>query len=383
MTVTHGYAFPGSGFGTNEDAYQVLTPANFRIGGGFKHASPKSYTGQFPEKFILPPGSLVISMTDLSKAGDTLGSPALLPEGRTYLHNQRIGRVSIHRPDLLDIRFVNYFLRSTPYRDHILGTASGSTVRHTSPDRILDFMTELPTLYEQRAIAEVLGALDDKIAANQQSSHLALRLAILSVPTGMPKIRLGAVTAYNRSSINPDGVQEPRVKHYSLPAFDASKVPTTESPLNIKSSKVLLLNPVVLLSKLNPRTPRIWEVPSIDGICLASGEFLALEPIGFSTSALWAVLSQKEVTRALEERVSGTSGSHQRVLPNDVLALEIHDPNEMSDSLRDLIGASTALSHSLSVENTELSRLRDTLLPALMSGKLHVKDAERAVEDVL
>ncbi|WP_181133461.1 restriction endonuclease subunit S [Rathayibacter sp. AY2B7] len=286
-------------------------------------------------------------------------------------------------PLKLDQAFLYYSLLSETVQQRILNHGTGSTVVGIRQPALLSVSIPAPELAEQRAIAEVLGALDDKIAANQQSSHLALRLAILSVPTGMPKIRLGAVTAYNRSSINPDGVQEPRVKHYSLPAFDASKVPTTESPLNIKSSKVLLLNPVVLLSKLNPRTPRIWEVPSIDGICLASGEFLALEPIGFSTSALWAVLSQKEVTRALEERVSGTSGSHQRVLPNDVLALEIHDPNEMSDSLRDLIGASTALSHSLSVENTELSRLRDTLLPALMSGKLRVKDAERAVEDVL
>jgi len=35
------------------------------------------------------------------------------------------------------------------------------------------------------------------------------------------------------------------------------------------------------------------------------------------------------------------------------------------------------------LESVRLAELRDTLLPQLMSGKLRVRDAERAVEDVL
>ena len=37
--------------------------------------------------------------------------------------------------------------------------------------------------------------------------------------------------------------------------------------------------------------------------------------------------------------------------------------------------------HQATVESRTLAKLRDTLLPQLMSGKLRVKDAEKLVED--
>ena len=67
--------------------------------------------------------------------------------------------------------------RADDYRHHILATASGSTVHHTSPSRIYEFRTTLPPLDEQRAIAGVLGALDDKIEQNQQTAWALERLA--------------------------------------------------------------------------------------------------------------------------------------------------------------------------------------------------------------
>src|SRR5699024_12615782 len=60
----------------------------------------------FPAEYELKPGDLVITMTDLSKGGDTLGLPALIPDGRTYLHNQRIGLVEIIDPNRVSKPFL-------------------------------------------------------------------------------------------------------------------------------------------------------------------------------------------------------------------------------------------------------------------------------------
>ena len=122
---------------------------------------------------------MVVTMTDLSKAGDTLGYPALVPRmpGRRYLHNQRIGLVEIKEGAEADKRFLFYRLRASDYRHHILATASGSTVRHTSPGRIREFETMLPAITEQRAIAGVLGTLDDKIEHNRRTARALERLA--------------------------------------------------------------------------------------------------------------------------------------------------------------------------------------------------------------
>ena len=179
IRVKHGFAFKGAHFTEEVRPDVLLTPANFAIGGGFQDARLKYYAGPVPDGYVLQPGDLVITMTDLSKAADTLGYPALIPNSaeRRYLHNQRIGLVAICDEAPLDKRFLFYRLRADDYRNHILATASGSTVHHTSPSRVYEFRTALPPLDEQRAIADVLGALDDKIEQNGQTAQAVERLA--------------------------------------------------------------------------------------------------------------------------------------------------------------------------------------------------------------
>ena len=177
--VKHGCAFKGEYFTEAETPDVLVTPGNFAIGGGFLADKSKFYAGPVPDDYILQEGDLVVTMTDLSKAGDTLGYPALVPRilGRRYLHNQRIGLVEIKEGADADKRFLFYRLRASDYRHHILATASGSTVRHTSPGRIREFETTLPAITEQRAIAGVLGSLDDKIEQNRRTAQALDRLA--------------------------------------------------------------------------------------------------------------------------------------------------------------------------------------------------------------
>jgi len=164
MDISHGYAFKGEFFSEEPTDHILLTPGNFKIGGGFKADKLKFYKGDFPTKYILQPNDIVVTMTDLSKEADTLGYSAVVPEikGKQVLHNQRIGRVKL-KSDLADIKFINWVMRTAEYRWHIIGSASGSTVSHTSPARILGYKFMLPPLQEQRAIAAVLSSLDDKI----------------------------------------------------------------------------------------------------------------------------------------------------------------------------------------------------------------------------
>ena len=179
IRVKHGFAFKSAHFTEEVSSDVLLTPANFAIGGGFQDARLKYYAGPVPDSYVLQPGDLVITMTDLSKAADTLGYPALIPNSaeRRYLHNQRIGLVEICHDAPLDKRFLFYRLRAGDYRHHILATASGSTVHHTSPSRVYEFRTALPPIDEQCAIAGVLGALDDKIEHNRQTVQAVERLA--------------------------------------------------------------------------------------------------------------------------------------------------------------------------------------------------------------
>jgi type I restriction enzyme S subunit len=174
IDVKHGFAFPGEFIHDEPRGDILLTPGNFAIGGGFKGDKFKYYDGPVPDDFVLTEGDLLVTMTDLSKESDTLGLPAFVPshsEGRRYLHNQRLGKVLLRAPNVLDRTYLHYRLRAADYRHEILAGATGTAIKHTSPERIKRFRFLRPSLSEQHAISAILGTLDDKIELNRRMSE--------------------------------------------------------------------------------------------------------------------------------------------------------------------------------------------------------------------
>lgn len=169
VEIKHGFAFDGRYFRDTPPGDFLVTPGNFNIGGGFNRSNVRYYCGPEVAGFLLEPGDLIVTMTDLSKAGDTLGYGALVPaDGRRYLHNQRIGRVTIKSGARIRLRYAHWLMRTPDYRAKVLGSATGSTVRHTSPSRISAFAFHLPPLKEQELISGLLDFLDDKIELNRR-----------------------------------------------------------------------------------------------------------------------------------------------------------------------------------------------------------------------
>lgn len=163
IDIKHGFAFKGEFFSDEEKEHVLLTPGNFKIGGGFNDSKFKYYSGEIPKDYILNKGDVIITMTDLSKEGDTLGYSAKIPsvKDKIFLHNQRLGLV-IFKSEESDPEFLYWKLRDREYRHWVLATATGTTVKHTSPSRILDFEFALPPILEQKIIAKILSDLDKK-----------------------------------------------------------------------------------------------------------------------------------------------------------------------------------------------------------------------------
>ncbi len=163
VIIKHGYAFSGEGITDVPTENILLTPGNFLIGGGWKDGK-KYFKGSIPSDYILKQDDLIVTMTDLSKDADTLGYPALIPNDPTkeFLHNQRIGVVTVNEK-LASKKYVYFLLRFSEYQRYVVNSATGSTVRHTSPTRIQSFEFLKPQVPEQCAIATVLSSLDDKI----------------------------------------------------------------------------------------------------------------------------------------------------------------------------------------------------------------------------
>ena len=173
IIIKHGYAFKGQNISTIDNNVVLVTPVNFAIGGGFKEDKCKYFDAEYPDDYVLKADDLIVTMTDLSKAIDTLGYSALVPDGkskRVYLHNQRIGLVTINS-DELNKHYIYWFMRSSYYQKMIAATSTGSTVHHTSPDRILDIEIELPKLENQNKIAAFLDNIENLIQLNVEINN--------------------------------------------------------------------------------------------------------------------------------------------------------------------------------------------------------------------
>jgi hypothetical protein len=224
-------------------------------------------------------------------------------------------------------------------------------------------------------IAGLLGALDDKIAANERVIETAESLMFATAESVREYAPLSSLAARSTASVSPRDFDD-TVAHFSLPAFDDGATPRLAAAGSVRSGKLLLSQPCVLFAKLNPRIPRIWNVASLPPqMAVASTEFVVLRPIGVDTSALWSALRQRDVLRTLQQRVAGTSGSHQRIQPRDLLDVRVRDVRRLAPAASRTITVLGALCQARRAECVRLGAVRDALLPLLISGKVRVGDA--------
>jgi type I restriction enzyme S subunit len=86
------------------------------------------------------PGDVLIVMTCQTPKGEILGIPGRVPnDGRTYLHNQRMGLVKIIDYQKVDLGFLYYLFLSSGFNAHLFGSATGAKILHTAPSRIENY----------------------------------------------------------------------------------------------------------------------------------------------------------------------------------------------------------------------------------------------------
>ncbi|WP_241011003.1 restriction endonuclease subunit S [Mycobacterium camsae] len=220
----------------------------------------------------------------------------------------------------------------------------------------------------RRPIGALLGAFDDKLAANARVIAVAEALMTALVEQVDHDTALSDLAERSTASIDPRGVQG-AVAHYSLPAFDAGTRPALVDALAIKSTKFLLTEPCVLFSRMNPRIPRIWNVACLPAeTALASTEFVVLRPIGVHTSVLWAALRQRRILATLQQMAEGVTGSRQRIRPHELLGAAVRDVRRLNAESAKAVAALSERCERLRSESEKLAAMRDALLSVVISG---------------
>ena len=80
--------------------------------------------------------------------------------------------------DDVDLRFVKHVISSDYFLQYLENTATGSVIKNVPLRAMRDFPINLPPLPEQRAIAQILSSLDDKIELNLQMNKTLEEMAM-------------------------------------------------------------------------------------------------------------------------------------------------------------------------------------------------------------
>lgn len=301
------------------------------------------------------------------------------------------GQRTMHlRPDssVVDGRYLYYLLISAEVQSRLLGLAMGSTVPHLRVPDVKEFL--LPTFHDrddQTAIAEVLGALDDKIAANDRVITTASRLGKSefhrAVAEGL-QVTIGDVAELVTRGVAPKYTQEDGLLVLNQKCVRDQVVSLGPARLTStkRSDKVLRRHDVLVNSTGQGTLGRVgrWledvEATVDSHITIVRFDRALVDPVcaGFAVMRL---------ERQIETLAEGSTG--QTELRRDLLAgLTITVPERPQQAaLGQRLATYDALLTQLRHESASLAATRDELLPLLMSGRIRVRDAEKVVEEVV
>lgn len=400
--VIPGYAFKGKDFGSF--GYPVvkigdINPPNVDLATCMRIPDEKV---RGLEKFILRYGDFVLAMT-----GATLGKVGVFRSQEIGYLNQRVAKFE-SKPGLSDKKFLYYLITNPQVANEIVNRGLGSAQPNISGRDIESIIVDVPSLPTQTAIAEILSSLDDKIELNNKINQELEALAqalfkrwfvdfefpnengepykssggvmvdseLGEIPKGWEVGNLNQIAKLLKKSIKPFEHPDVVYYHYSLPEFDSGKIPSIDLGEKILSSKYQVEEHSILVSKLNPRIPRVWTIikPSKNSIC--STEFQVLKPIDdiFFPFVNCLCLSEGYVN-SIQSKVTGTSSSHQRVNPNDIINYEMTLPTSLLiNQFHGAVYESLIIIDKNRTENVQLKTLRDTLLPKLISGELKINE---------
>ena len=310
----------------------------------------------------------------------------------------------------IDTRFVSYFLQSHEGQTSLGAQSLGSVQQVINLRDLKTVKVPLPPLAEQKAIAAVLGALDDKIELNRrmnatleamaralfqswfvdfdpvrakldgrQPTGLDAATAALfpsafqesdlgPIPKGWTAGKLGDIASNPRRGVQPDEIKAntPYIALEHMPRRCIALGEWADSA-DVASGKSAFKKGEVLFGKLRPYFHKVGVAP-IDGVC--STDILVLAPkspewFGF----LLGHASSDELIQFTDLASTGTK--MPRTNWGDVSSFKVAiSPVPVAAAFTRFMEPLLEHIHANLHQSRTLATLRDTLLPKLLSGAL-------------
>lgn len=293
--------------------------------------------------------------------------------------------------------YIMYSINSEYFRKNAILNSTGSTRMRIGLNELKSLPIIVPKLEEQKKIASILSTVDEQIdnvdalieknkelkkglmqkLLSQGIGHTAFKKTeIGEIPEEWKVSKLGQLFYINTKSVEPSKLEED-ILHYSLPAFDESRVPVKQSSIEIKSNKYLIEENSILVSKLNPRIKRIWLVNKVNFIKqICSTEFInyvAINKENVNLKYFEQYFNSDIFQQELLNRESGSTGSRKRVTPNSTMDIKIALPSSCEqEKIAIILSELDEKIEGYENKKEKLEELKKGLMQQLLTGKMRV-----------
>lgn len=355
-----------------------------------------------------------------------IGEAALIPDGLRCCLGRRMGLVRLD-PTKCDPRYFLYQYISPDYQRFLASrTVHGATVDRLLLKNFPFFEFPLPTLAEQREIASILGALDDKIELNRRMAATLEEMARAlyrswfvdfdpvkakaeglapaymdettaalfpdrfgddGLPEGWRMMRFDEVAnlkngyAFKSSDWSEEGIPVIKIGSIKPALVDTHSGSFVESS-TARGKEAFRASAGSALIGLTGYVGEVGRVPPCSERPLVNQRVARIDPKnGCNFSAFIYTIAR---TPEFKEFVVGKSyGSAQaNVSTKDILSFIFVGAEEIIKDFDKGLQAAFDRQLFLHGENQVLADLRDSLLPKLMSGELRVGEARDQIEEV-
>ncbi len=320
--------------------------------------------------------------------------------------------------EALDLRWAYYVLLTYD----IDGMDSGSAIPSTSREAFYGLRVRVPPAEEQRAIAQILGTLDDKIDLNRRTNETLEGIAralyrswfvdfdpvrakaeggdpglpeymadlfpdsleeseLGEIPTGWRVVTVADVAEINAQTLGRADRLDviDYIEINEVMRGEVASIVRYERGAEPSRARRRLRHGDAVLSSVRPDRGAHFLCLNPPETLIASTGFVVLSARDDNWAFLYSAVTRGEVGEELGRLADG--GAYPAVRPDVIGGLNLVVPTEQGLLLafQEFVGPLYELSAQNRIESKTLGMIRETLLPKLVSGEIRIKNPERII----
>ncbi len=260
-------------------------------------------------------------------------------------------------------KYIYYYMITSQFQAELDAHATGTTVIGLRQPELLKCKLKLPSLDEQKRIAAILSALDDKIEINRKINENLEQQAFTIFDFMFPNVNNG--NKYVGDYITPKRGKSLLSKNAILgdvPVVAGGLEPSTYHNISNTNAPVVTIS----ASGANAGFVNLWHIP----VWSSDSSFIDYNMTSYVY--FWYVLLKKRQKEIFD---SQTGSAQPHIYPQHIAELSVIEicEDDIIKYMQKIIPLFVAIGNNLE-EIKRIAKLRDALLPKLMSGEIDVSD---------